>query len=102
MTIICLKIHFVQTCKCILFIFSLSILALQDVHVSALRTICDELNNPKLQKIRDWNNERYWNFCMLDKAASKLGFIYDSQGGKCNQLELSYYCKLIAMQLCTV
>lgn len=64
------------------FLFSLSIVALQDVHVVALRMICEELNNPKLQKIKDWNDDRYWNFCMLDTTTSKLGFIYDTQSGK--------------------
>lgn len=62
----------------------MSILALQDiVNVTALRIICEELNNPKLQKIKDWNYEQhFWNFCMLDEGTSKLGFMYDSQGGK--------------------
>lgn len=73
------------------FIFRLSILVLQDiVNVSALRILCEELNNPKLQKNKDWNHEHhYWNFCMLDGNASKLGFMYDSQGGK------KYFDKLL-------
>lgn len=57
-------------------------MVLQDVHVTALRHLCEELNNPKLNKIKDWNDERYWNFCMLNDGESKLGFMYDTQGGK--------------------
>ncbi|XP_072397879.1 endonuclease/exonuclease/phosphatase family domain-containing protein 1-like [Diabrotica undecimpunctata] len=61
-----------------------SIVAVQDVqNVIALRIICDELNNPKLQRVKEWskNNHHNWNFCMLDVHNSKLGFIYDSDGG---------------------
>ncbi|XP_057653342.1 endonuclease/exonuclease/phosphatase family domain-containing protein 1-like [Diorhabda carinulata] len=61
-----------------------SIIAIQDVlNVTALRLICDELNNPKLQRVKEWNqnNHHNWNFCMLDIHDSKLGFIYDSDGG---------------------
>ncbi|CAG9854229.1 unnamed protein product [Phyllotreta striolata] len=61
-----------------------SIIAIQDVlNVTALRIICDELNNPKLQRVKEWskNNHYNWNFCMLDVHNSKLGFIYDSDGG---------------------
>uniref|UniRef100_A0A6P7GEI5 Endonuclease/exonuclease/phosphatase family domain-containing protein 1-like n=1 Tax=Diabrotica virgifera virgifera TaxID=50390 RepID=A0A6P7GEI5_DIAVI len=61
-----------------------SIIAVQDIqNVIALRIICDELNNPKLQRVKEWskNNHHNWNFCMLDVHNSKLGFIYDSDGG---------------------
>lgn len=62
----------------------MSILAVQNiVNIRAIQILCEELNNPKLQKIKDWNyDKRYWNFCMLDDGISKLGFMYDSQGGK--------------------
>lgn len=60
-----------------------SILAVQDViDVSALRIICEELNKPKLRRIVEWKDKNHnWNFCMLDNAETKLGFIYDSDGG---------------------
>lgn len=57
-----------------------SIVAVQEVlEVEALRSICDELNNPTLNRIRDWKeNSQNWNFCMLD---TNLGFIYDMESG---------------------
>lgn len=61
-----------------------SIIAIQDIlNVTALRIICDELNNPKLQRVKEWGktNHHHWNFCMLDLHNSKLGFVYDSDGG---------------------
>ncbi|KAJ8951829.1 hypothetical protein NQ318_019804 [Aromia moschata] len=59
-----------------------SILAVQDVvNVTALRAICDELNRPKLLRVKDWKDKNHnWNFCMLDVRDSRLGFIYDSDG----------------------
>nr|XP_023029055.1 endonuclease/exonuclease/phosphatase family domain-containing protein 1-like isoform X1 [Leptinotarsa decemlineata] len=61
----------------------LSLIAVQDVvNATALRTICEELNTPKLQRVKEWGfwNHHNWNFCMLDVHDSKLGFIYDSDG----------------------
>ncbi|XP_049821849.1 endonuclease/exonuclease/phosphatase family domain-containing protein 1-like isoform X2 [Aethina tumida] len=60
----------------------LSIIAIQDVvNVTALRSICEELNNPRLRRIKEWKDRNHnWNFCMLDVENSKLGFIYDSDG----------------------
>ncbi|CAH0557116.1 unnamed protein product [Brassicogethes aeneus] len=60
----------------------LSIIAVQDIlSVTALKSICEELNNPKLRRIREWRDKNHnWNFCMVDVHTSKLGFIYDSGG----------------------
>ncbi|KAJ8979537.1 hypothetical protein NQ317_017685 [Molorchus minor] len=59
-----------------------SIIAVQDVmNVMALRSICEELNRPKLLRVKEWKDKDHnWNFCMLDVRDSKLGFIYDSGG----------------------
>lgn len=59
-----------------------SIVAVQGVmNVTALRTICEELNKPRLQRVKEWRDRNHnWNFCMLDVHDSKLGFIYDSDG----------------------
>ncbi|KAJ8916160.1 hypothetical protein NQ315_016299 [Exocentrus adspersus] len=59
-----------------------SILAVQDVtNVTALRTVCEELNKPRLRRVKEWRDRNHsWNFCMLDVHDSKLGFIYDSDG----------------------
>lgn len=52
------------------------------MNVTALRTICEELNKPRLQRVKEWRDRNHnWNFCMLDVHDSKLGFIYDSDGG---------------------
>lgn len=59
-------------------------MAVQDVlDVSALRAICEELNKPKLRRISEWKDKNHnWNFCILDKGDTRLGFIYDSDGGE--------------------
>ncbi|KAG5897169.1 hypothetical protein JTB14_022532 [Gonioctena quinquepunctata] len=60
-----------------------SLIAVQDVvNATALRTICEELNSPKLQRVKEWGATKHhnWNFCMLDVDDTKLGFIYDADG----------------------
>ncbi|XP_044752513.1 endonuclease/exonuclease/phosphatase family domain-containing protein 1-like [Coccinella septempunctata] len=59
-----------------------SILAIQDIQdKDALRVICDELNDPQLQRVQEWKNNVYcWNHIIMDNEHGKLGFIFQSKG----------------------
>lgn len=52
------------------------------VDQDALKYICDELNEPELQRVREWkSNKNSWKYNMIDNENSNLGFIYDTKGG---------------------
>ncbi|KAK9870562.1 hypothetical protein WA026_008122 [Henosepilachna vigintioctopunctata] len=85
----------------------LSILAIQNVEIGvALKLICEELNNPSLQRIEEWkSNSRHWKYDMLEYENGNLGFIYDGGGGNCTKLlssekgppELNQYCEAMVI-----